>query len=403
MRTRWILAAAAAIAGAAVLVVACASEDRTEPIPPDAAVAVPATDAAEDVASDVDASTCADCTYFPEVCSAGVLCQSGPFLPGAPGGSLDPRIRINVVRGRSATDVWAGGALGALAHYDGTSWKLSELGVQMSISALWLRSPGEVAIAAMRTLYTRGLPADADASAGGWSASAMPSAPGEFRGTNMTLMSTFAAPGAEWMWCATRSEDAVTEMRTSGLWRVRMAPSGGFEIGIGVAPETCRFTYPCTQMTSIHGVSPSELWAVGLSGATVRVRNADGDAPAVDPFNSQTLNALNGVWVAPNGEAWSVGAQGTIRHYHGDPLLWDIVTGVPTTVDLNAVWGTSPSDIWAVGNLGVVLHYDGAVWARVPIAGLGQRRPNLTTVWTPSQGHVWVGGQGVLLALGGNP
>jgi hypothetical protein len=273
----------------------------------------------------------------------------------------------------------------------------------MSVAALWLRGSGEVAIAAMRDLYTRGLPTDADASAGGWSTAPMPTAPEEYRGVNMTLMSTFAAPSAEWMWAATRSEDAVMEMRTSGLWRVRMAPSGTFEIGVGIAPETCRFTYPCTQMTSIHGTSPNELWAVGLSGATVRIRNADGETPTVDPFNSQTLNALNGVWVAPNGEAWSVGAGGTVRHFHGDTLLWDVVSDVPATVDLNAVWGTSASDVWAVGNSGVVVHYDGTRWSRVAVAGLGQRRPNLTTVWTPSPGRVWIGGQGVLLSLGGNP
>ncbi len=56
-------------------------------------------------------------------------------------------------------------------------------------------------------------------------------------------------------------------------------------------------------MTSVHGASANELWAVGHEGATLRIRDADGDAPTVDPFNSQTLNALNGVWVSPSGEA----------------------------------------------------------------------------------------------------
>jgi hypothetical protein len=156
-------------------------------------------------------------------------------------------------------------------------------------------------------------------------------------------------------------------------------------------------------MTSIHGLSPNELWAVGLSGATVRITDADSDTPSLKPFNSQTMNALNGVWVAPNGEAWSVGAEGTVRHYHGDSLLWDVVPDVPTRADLNAVWGTSPADIWAVGNAALVLHYDGSVWSRIAVAGLGQRRPDLTTVWTSAPGHVWIGGQGVLISLGGNP
>ncbi|MBN9160348.1 MAG: hypothetical protein J0I07_05260 [Myxococcales bacterium] len=47
--------------------------------------------------------------------------------------------------------------------------------------------------------------------------------------------------------------------------------------------------------------------------------------------------------------------------------------------------------------------YDGSRWSRVKVAGAGVRRPDLYTIWSPGAGHVWVGGQGILLALGGNP
>jgi hypothetical protein len=67
------------------------------------------------------------------------------------------------------------------------------------------------------------------------------------------------------------------------------------------------------------------------------------------------------------------------------------------------VFGSSGSDIWAVGDHGVVLHYDGTRWSRVGIAGLGLRRPDLTAVWVPEPGHVWIGGIGVILSLGGKP
>ncbi|AKU99667.1 hypothetical protein AKJ09_06331 [Labilithrix luteola] len=382
--------------------VACASEDRTVAPPNDAATALPSSDASVEAAPDAPSPPCDDCAYFPDACTADVLCQSGPFVADAPGGTIDSRTRMNVVRGRSATDVWAAGALGAMAHFDGASWKVSDVGVPSSIFALWLRDSGEVAIAAMTTLYLHGLAGGADASAGGWTTPDAPSTPSDYRGASMTLMSTFAAPGAEWMWCATRSEDADPAMRTSGLWRLRRTADGNFEIGVGIAPATCRFTYPCSQMTSVHGLTPNELWAVGSSGAAIHLVDADGEIPTAEPFNTQTMNALNGVWVAPNGEVWAVGAQGTIRHHHGDSRVWDVVADVPTSVDLNAVWGTSTSDIWAVGSKGVVLHYDGAGWSRVAVAGLGQRRPNLTSVWTASPGRVWVAGQGVLLSVGGH-
>ena len=157
------------------------------------------------------------------------------------------------------------------------------------------------------------------------------------------------------------------------------------------------------QVKSVHGASADDLWAVGEVGTAVRILDADGDTPSVKPANTQTSNALNVAWVASTSDAWAVGANGTIRHYTGDPVLWDVVSDVPTQGVLRAVWGSSSTDIWAVGDAGVVLHYDGKSWSRVKIAGLGTRRPNLTTVWVPAPGHVWVGGHGVILSLGGKP
>jgi photosystem II stability/assembly factor-like uncharacterized protein len=156
-------------------------------------------------------------------------------------------------------------------------------------------------------------------------------------------------------------------------------------------------------MTNIHGLSANFLWAVGHTGAALRITSADGDTPTVEPFNTQTWETFYGVWTASESEAWAVGTKGLVRHYTGDPLLWDIVSDVPTSEDLHAIWGSSPSDIWAVGDAATVLHYDGTAWARVKIAGLGELRPRLTAVWAPSPGHVWIGGQGVLLSIGGKP
>ncbi len=406
MKARWLLAAVC-VACVPSAFAACASEGAAEPPAPEPpyVLSEAGADVVEDVGSEADALPCADCEHFPETCTPSVLCQNGPFVPGSAGGTLDSRTRINVIRGRSKTDVWAAGALGALAHFDGTSWTVSDPGDRMTMHGLWLRDRGEVAVAMIDAVYTRGLDAGSDApvSSGGWSPSDGPSVPGEYYAGNEVLVSTFTAPSAEWMWCATTSQASLS-FRATGLWRMRMSPSGSFEVGVGASSEACRFNYSCTQMRSIHGLTANELWAVGLGGTTVRITNADGQTPNLKAFNSQTTNALNGVWVAPDGQAWSVGAQGTIRHYRGDALLWDVVTDVPapTGVDLNAVWGTSATDVWAVGSSGVALHYDGKAWTRVPIAGLGQRRPDLTTVWTSTAGEVWIGGQGVLLSLGGN-
>src|SRR5262245_44479297 len=79
---------------------------------------------------DADAGPCADCEYFPETCAADVFCPNGPFDPDSPGGSLDARTTINVIRGRSSADIWVAGSVGGLAHFDGAAWTRSDLGSQ---------------------------------------------------------------------------------------------------------------------------------------------------------------------------------------------------------------------------------------------------------------------------------
>jgi hypothetical protein len=379
---------------------ACASNENAGDVSPGPTTPdrVPQPDAAPDA---LDAAPCADCEDFPEVCMPDVLCPNGPF--GAPdeASNLDPRTDILVVRGRAPNDVWVAGAVGAVAHFDGTSWTRSDLGAPETQRALWLRDSGEVAFGTFTNIYTRGLPLDADAgmadaavSPGGWSLRAPPAAPFSFDFFSQQLRSSWAPPGSDMLWMAT--------FGSSGLWRLRLTPPSTFEILEGIAPSVCT-DIGCTEMSAIHGVSASSLWAVGGAGAAIHILDADGETPTAKPFNSLTTAALRGVWAASDRDVWAVGATGTIRHYRGDPLFWEVVGDVPTKSSLNAVWGTSASDLWAVGDAGVVLHYDGKSWSRVKVAGLGRLRPNLYAVWSPAPGHVWVGGQGVVLSLGGKP
>ncbi|OJY16208.1 MAG: hypothetical protein BGO98_40185 [Myxococcales bacterium 68-20] len=365
----------------------------------------PEVEAGPDVGpTELDASACTDCEYFPETCSADVLCPNGPFDANS-SESLDVRTSIESIRGRSSKDVWVVGALGAIAHFDGVVWKRSDAETQDTLMNLWLRESSEVALGGFGQVYARGVEivdGGASPSIDGWA----PYSPTYVAGQKLTdarVVGVWAAPGSEWLWCAAQtSSTSTTTSATAGLWRLRQRPSTPFEGNVAVATSVCRQN-ACTQMTSVHGASADELWAVGIEGSIVRVNDAESASPSVRGFNSQTLNALNGVWSASASEAWAVGVAGTIRHYTGDPARWDIVSNVPTSVDLNAVWGTSPSDVWVVGDRGVVLHYDGNGWSRVKIAGIGQDRPDLKTVWSAAPGHPWIGGRGVVLSLGGKP
>ncbi len=397
MKARWLTCLACIAAACASTESGEVRDDRTEE--------VPAPDAATSLDGGLDAPTnesgtgpCDDCEYFPEVCSPDAFCPNGPFDWEQSTAKLDSRTTIMTIRGRSRTDVWAAGTEGALAHFDGTSWTNVSLDNQETMRALWVRDSSEVSLVGLSRLYARGVDipdGGAVSPDGKWGLFSPSYAAGEAPFLSDIFTTAWAAPSAEWLWCGALGFGG-------GLWRIRQSASGPFEGAFGISKTRCGVV-GCAKVSSIHGWSPNDLWVVGPSGATVRIADAQGETPAATAYNSQTLSALSGVWAASATQAWSVGAAGTIRHYAGDPLLWDIVTDVPTESNLNAVSGSSPSDVWAVGDDGVVLHFDGASWSRVKIAGVGRLRPKLTTVWVAEPGHVWIGGHGVILSLEGQP
>ena len=404
MRKRWLIAAAG--------VTACAATDplagNYEPPPDGPNVLTDAGPTPEAAPPDAEAAApCDECEDFPDACTDDALCSNGPFDPGTPGGGFDLRAQITTIRGRSASDVWVAGTIGSLARFDGTSWKRSDAASQESMLGLWLREGSEVASGvpdsevARPWIYSRGGTAPAGGappSPDGWTRSAPSWPPGYDR--QIRVVSAWAAPGAEWLWLTTSRLDNFVPTTSSGLVRLRQRASTQFEIEAGPATPCVP---GCNRMNAVYGASADDVWAVGTRGATIRISGADGDAPAGALYDSRSFETLNGVWAASASDVWSVGARGTVRRWKGQGLDWDVVPGVPTSVDLNAISGTSSSDVWVVGDEGVALHYDGTKWSRVKIAGLGARRPLLTAVWCPAPGRVLVGGQGVMLSLGGKP
>jgi hypothetical protein len=402
MKKRWLIV----VAG----VTACASTDAVlGGYPPPEDQPIVSTDAGPTDAAppeaEAAAAPCDDCEYFPDTCTDDALCSNGPFAATTPGGALDLRAQITAIRGRSASDVWLVGTIGSLAHFDGTSWKRSDAESKESILGLWLRDGSEIATGVFASdgrpwIYSRGgTPPEGSEppSPDGWTSSA-PSVPDTYE-KNVRNASAWSAPGAEWLWLAMGTHN-YQDTSTSGLVRLRQGPSTVFEIAPGPASSCLP---GCNQMNGVHGASANDVWAVGAGGTTIRVTDAESDTPSATLYDSRTLNTLHAVWAASASDVWSVGAGGTVRRYTGQGLRWDVVPNVPTSVDLHAIGGSSSSDVWVVGDAGVVLHYDGKSWSRVKVAGIGARRPNLTAVWCSAPGRVWVGGQGVMLSLGGKP
>ena len=413
-RRRFLLSAVPALAMLAIGPSACAGDDSTPPV--DEVDPVPVPTVSEDSgaldagggdadATAPDASCDDDCEYFPTTCSANVLCPNGLFDPSQPQGGaekLDGRTTIHLIRGTSEDDVWVLGGLGAVAHFDGTSWvrsspplpALSPQGLPATLRTLWLRSEQAVGITGFDELYTHALAPSSEPDAGGSDWTRFGRLSPAINLAAQTIMSGWSPPGSESFWMVSVPPVVTTRNRPSIL---RLRATGPDAIGGAVIASNLG------TFLGVHGATADELWAVGIGGVTLRISGAEGNTPTNQAYDSQTRNALYGVWAASSSEAWSVGFGGTIRHYTGDPLRWDVVPGISEEFQLSAVWGTSPTDVWAVGKNAVVLHYDGTEWKRVTIAGLGSRRPDLTSVWASDPNHVWIGGQGVVLSFGGKP
>lgn len=375
-------------------IVACASQenDDLQAVPPEESKIPepPQADTGPGDAAVADACTTDDCEHFPVECTADVLCPTGPFDPVDPARGLPWLTTPRVLVGRSPSDVWLAGSLGAYSQFDGSSWKPLDADTQTSARAFWLTPSGEVAVTDHTALFVRGskFVTTSEASPGGFATASLKNQPSDF-GSKATA--GFAPAGSTTLWLATDTT----------LWRLVETSEGEIEVQPGIPPARCSML--CQQMRSIHGTSAKTLFAVGELGAAIRIEGADSDSPKLSAFNSGTTMGLWGVFAASESDVWAVGGRGTVRRWTGDGFTWRGVDGIPTIENLNAVWGTSSNDIWVAGDGAVVLHYDGATWSRVKIAGLGSRRPPMTAIWGTANGKVYVAGQGVVLSLGGTP
>ncbi len=379
-------AAGFACALAASFVAACASvDDELNVDPEQTEVVVPQGDAGGADGADGGEACEEDCELFPAECEPGAVCPSGLF--GAdPSAGVDWRTRVETIRGRSATDAWLVGTLGMAAHFDGTVWKTVDVGTDDSLFYLWLADGGELTFGTLDRVFTRGLGAgQGDPSPDGWASRGKVTQPS---GASRKVTAAWGRTGSSTMWVATDTE----------VWRID-ADGTTLEPKTGLLKAVCS-SLPCKWLRGLDGASPNVVWGVGETGAAIRITNADGAAPTVEVTNPLTWSTLNGVWAVSDTEAWAVGARGLVIHNAGATFGWQVME-VPTQEHLYAVAGSSSSDVWAVGDKGVVLHYDGTTWSRVKVAGMGRRRPELLSVWVPEPGKVWIGGQGVLLSLGG--
>ncbi len=133
-----------------------------------------------------------------------------------------------------------------------------------------------------------------------------------------------------------------------------------------------RGSYIQTEMLSIWGSSPNDVYGVGFNNAfeNVLMWHYDGknwSDVKLDLFGLHP-GELFGVYGFVSNNVYAVGVQGfsnntdssLIIHYDGSS--WSEVNIIKSSRWLNDIYGSSPNDIWACGWGGVIYHYDGIKW-----------------------------------------
>jgi hypothetical protein len=146
-----------------------------------------------------------------------------------------------------------------------------------------------------------------------------------------------------------------------------------------------------TSVNGVWGSAGNDIWAVvsQLFAPFTPLWHYDGSSwsNASEAWMDKTLYD---VWAHSGGEAFAVGATGTIYYYSGFEWVDHSIAGL--TQALRGVWGSSPSDVFAVGEDAVIYHFDGGSWsAQTAPAGVTSA---LNAVWGMSGTHVYAAGKG---------
>ncbi|HTL32150.1 MAG TPA: hypothetical protein VL326_03440 [Kofleriaceae bacterium] len=97
---------------------------------------------------------------------------------------------------------------------------------------------------------------------------------------------------------------------------------------------------------------------------------------------------LLGVWGASPTNIYAVGYSGALYHFDGQTWSPQKITGESSNLD--AIAGTAASDIVVITEAGQLYHFDGAHWAPIRQRGTGQ----MFDVWA-SDGEIWAVGDSI--------
>ncbi len=337
---------------------------------------------------------------------------------------------LRAVHGSGASDVWAVGENGTALRWNGSSWQPTTTNDARALNAVRAVSPTEAWAAGEGGVLLH-------FQSGSWSAPA--SGTGEplhaLGGTGGALVAVGAqgwvvpVSGGASQLSGNPNLYAVSDDLWAGGERLERSDGGAW------STFTTRAVSEGTTLNRVHGISKTELWAIGgdPSGPTGAALHGGGSGWS---FESMPLaRVYHGLWVGSATDAWAVGEGGAIARWNGSSWanvtsptaqhLYDVAalganvfavgaqgtlirstSGVwndeahpAGTAELRAIALASPTRAFAVGANGVALQWNGSTWSTLATS----TTERLLDVAIITQNDVWAVGENgtVLRATGG--
>lgn len=256
-------------------------------------------------------------------------------------------------------EVFAGGALGSIVHYDGTDWRQIQLDTMGNLFSIWGFSNSDV--------YAAGSYGHV------W----------HYDGNDWSIMDDLPSQALFGIWGSS----------PSNMYTVSNVGEVLHYDGNIWSNENLGITQT---LNSVWGSSANDVFIVGQDGT---IWHYDGNMWS--DLTYPTLVDIKDIWGSSANDVFAVGNSGLILHYDGS--MWSEMVS-NTTANLNGVWGTSSTNVYTVGSSGTILHYNGSSWNLVN-SGVNYL---LQEIWGHNANSIFVAAQisqnnsGTVIAYDGN-
>jgi hypothetical protein len=273
--------------------------------------------------------------------------------------STFPLPRLGGLTGSGAGDVWAVGDLGAIYHWNGSSWSDELGGMHRGILLdIWGDTTDTWTVGA----EDRG---------------------GSYVGVALHRLAPVWVEAASWPIAETTYAGKPNAIWGTGPTSVWLVGNAGLIMrwdGSSWAEET---SPTVEDLLGVWGmVGTDEVWAVGMDGVILHRESG-----VWTPESSGTLSILYAVWGSGSTDVWAVGDGGTTLHR--DATDWSSVSSW-TPNRLQSIHGTSSGDIWAVGAGGTIIHWNGSAWSNYSVTSI--TTGEFTGVWAGGAADAWAVG-----------